>query len=198
MTGGGKQQTRKGRKQQDATNIKRPPRPPARIAQGRKPLVIGPEQLEIINQMYTHGETMRTIADHLGVDVATVFRHIDQDLRPVWRERLEAHVADEYAKLAEAEAIAWREYRAGNMAAWKVISDIIKLRASLAGLWAPRKAEIRHQDETIRIVGLDREQIRQRLLAELGPADEAIDVPSRPALPRPHEMEGLDMMESEE
>lgn len=163
----------------------------------RAPVSIGPEELEEIGKMYTTGSTMRTIAKRFGTDVATIHRHIVQDLRPKWEERLNAHLADECAKLDEAEEIAWADYKAGKPNSWNAVQAIMKHRASLAGLWAPKKAEIRHQDETIRIVGIDKDELRKRLLAELGPADDVIDVPSRPALPRPHEMEGLDVLESE-
>lgn len=91
----------------------------------------------------------RQIAHELGVGVATVLRDI-KAIRAEWKaQRLrdyDEHVAEDLARLAEVEAAVLPQAIEGNLDAVDRELDIMKRRADLLGLDAPKRKEVSGTD----------------------------------------------------
>ncbi len=84
------------------------PRKPGRPKASEK--AVTPAVLETIAAMFARGETLRIIADAVGIHFTTVQHHLKTTVQPLWREGMvvEAHV--EMARVGELERTAWRKF----------------------------------------------------------------------------------------
>ncbi|MCP4535796.1 MAG: hypothetical protein GY832_01455 [Chloroflexi bacterium] len=82
--------------------------PRGRMKKGRSPIT--PGVLAKIASMYLKGATKMDIAREVGVDRKTVTKHLEERVKPAWKEEQIVSVTEDLARISMIERMAWDRF----------------------------------------------------------------------------------------